>query len=391
MIVYLLTKLELGGAQKVCLTLMQAFAQTTKTALISGNQGPLVNYTNIFDRVFLLDSMQREVGLGGLVREVKNFFAIIKILRRLKKEDPDLILHTHSTKAGIVGRWAALFAGVKNRVHTIHGYSFNQFMPWPIWLLHYLAELITSPLTTKFVCVSQADYDTGKRLFPRFAKKATIIRAAVDASHFTTAPQDFTPAYRLDRPFVIGTISCFKPQKNLFDLLGAFATVHQKLTALNCPAPRLELVGDGAQGDALKDWVIRHGLAGSVVFWGWQDNVTPILKTWDVFTLSSLWEGLPCSVIEARLCKLPVVAYNVGGIAEVIRDGKNGYVIPAGNQSRLASHLLLLAENPELRHTLADYHDNLEEFDNKTMVKMHTTLYNSLLSTKLLKRENSDS
>ena len=155
-IVYILTKLELGGAQKVCLSLLQGVKNTThSSSLITGDQGELLQEAKKYDNVFLLSSLKREVGITSLLSEIKTFFEIIKILKNLKKKYKTVIVHTHSTKAGILGRWAAFFAGIKKRVHTIHGYGFHDHQPKWQWNLIFSLEYITSLITTKFICVSE--------------------------------------------------------------------------------------------------------------------------------------------------------------------------------------------------------------------------------------------
>lgn len=378
MIVYIITKLELGGAQKVCLALAKGVADGMHTALISGTEGVLVPMAQQLKNVHLLPSMQRDVRFLGILQEVKNFFILHNLLRRLKKAHPQLIVHTHSTKAGIIGRWAAFFAGVKYRVHTVHGYGFHDHLSRPAWLMRFIPEYFTSLITTHFVCVSQHDQQTGVKRLPGFAKKNSLIRAAVDYETFYTPT--FLPSYRADKPFVIGTISCFKPQKNVFDLLEAFHTTYQALHEHNLPAPRLEIIGDGEQRPQIEKWIAQHHLQDHIRLLGWQPDVQHFLKQWDLFALSSLWEGLPCAIVEARLNRLPVIAYNVGGIAEVVRNGHNGYLITPGDTKALAEKIIHLALHPSVQQALAAENDDLIDFDNKSMVKKHTTLYKSLLS-----------
>jgi glycosyltransferase involved in cell wall biosynthesis len=98
-----------------------------------------------------------------------------------------------------------------------------------------------------------------------------------------------------------------------------------------------------------------------------------------VFALSSFWEGLPCAVIEARLCKLPVIAYNVGGINEIITHGNNGFLIPPGNWQELAHHFNLVMKNQTLYEQLKHHHEKLDDFNVPSMVKHHLNLYARLL------------
>lgn len=367
-VLYIITKLELGGAQKVCLSLAQGLKHLGhETFLISGSQGQLKEYAQKTCTTILLDDLVREVKGNSFIKELKCFFRLTNEIKKLKKQYPDLIVHTHSTKAGILGRWAAWRAGVKTRIHTVHGYAFHPHQNKLVWFAIYCAELITSLVTTHFVCVSQADATTGTKLFPGFKKKHSIIRAAVDW-------QQFVPAHKIEKleqkPFIFGTISCFKPQKNLLDLLRAFAYVHQ-----HNPNSRLEIIGDGVQRQQIEQFIITHNLHKQIILHGWQDNVAPIMNTWHAFTLSSLWEGLPCAVVEARLLKLPVLAYDTGGINEIIHHGKNGFLYPQGNWQELAQGMLTITYDKQLYIVLKNYADQLDTFDNNSMIEKHTQLY----------------
>jgi glycosyltransferase involved in cell wall biosynthesis len=374
-ILYIITKLELGGAQKVCLSLFKGI--TTKqhtTFLISGTQGPLVREVKESPHTILLDSMTREITIHGLLRELRAFWHLIGIIKNIKKNHPDLIVHTHSTKAGILGRWAAWCAGVKKRIHTIHGYALHQHQSLFIWLGIYVIELFTSFITTHFICVSTADRETGQRLFPYFARKSTLIRAAVDWSTFYHPDRQGTPhPHQQSTPFIFGTIACFKPQKNLLDLLTAFAYVYR-----HTPAARLEIIGDGIQRTIIEQWLQEHELRHVVTLHGWQEQVIPFMKQWHAFVLSSLWEGLPCSVVEARLLKLPVVSYHTGGIHEVITHGHNGLLCPQKEWLSLAKNMLSLSLDRKLYTQLQNYPDDLTAFSTATMLEKHSALYQRL-------------
>lgn len=301
-VVYIITKLELGGAQKVCLALFNGVESPEyQTHLISGAEGVLAAEVKNNPHAHLTPTMRREVSMFGIFTEIKNFFALIKQLKTLKKEYAHIIVHTHSTKAGIVGRWAAFFAGIKNIIHTVHGFAFHNFQSWFTWTALYIPELITSFITTKFVFVSQADAQTAMRLFPRIKNKKVLIRAAIDDHHFiATHKQMVSKSVRQSapkehvHPFIIGTISCFKPQKNLLDLLKAFELAYKQDQNI-----RLEIIGDGQQRPALEAFISHHKLEKVVTLHGWQLDVAPIMKRWHIFALSSLWK-----VCHALLLKL---------------------------------------------------------------------------------------
>ncbi len=374
-IVYIITKLELGGAQKVCLSLFNGLQkQGYASHLISGKEGALAHTVHNNKQAILLPSMQREISFFALWAECKNFIQLIRSLKKLKKQHPHLSAHTHSTKAGIIGRWAAWIAGIETRIHTIHGYGFHEHQSWFAWTPIYCIELITSFITTHFICVSAHDAKIGMRLFPRFSRKHSIIRAGVDAEKF------YTPATRLttpstNQPFIFGTISCFKPQKNLFDLLKAFKVVYRTDSRA-----RLEIIGDGAQRKQIEEWITTHSLSHTITLHGWQHAIAPITKNWHTFALSSLWEGLPCAVIEARLQHLPIISYQTGGIPEVVLNHKNGFIVDQGDWIMLAERMKEIMQSQTLYKKMQQFPDQLEDFKNEQMIAQHISLYKQLLS-----------
>lgn len=367
-VLFIITKLELGGAQKVCLTL---FKNLQEAYLISGTEGPLVNDVQSHKNVFLLPSFKREVSIKGILLEINNFITLVKHMRRLKKINPDLIVHTHSTKAGLVGRWAAFFAGIKKRIHTIHGYGFHPYQSKISRFSTYFLELITSFITTHYVCVSTKDAKTGMSLFPRFQQKHSIIRAAIEWDSFVS--RSTQAQLNKEKPFVFGTIACFKKQKNLIDLCKAFKLAYQQN-----PQMRLEIIGDGSLRPQLEEWLDKNNMKHLITLHGWQKEVAAIMQYWHAFTLSSLWEGLPCSIIEARLLKLPVISYNTGGISDVIMHGDNGFLITQGNWQELAHYMVQISTDKNLYHKMQNYQDNLESFHYQSMIDAHCNLYKQL-------------
>ena len=367
-VLYIVTKLELGGAQKVCLSLLNGLRNAGHTSLlISVKEGALSNTLNNTEKVFLLDSLKREVSFFGIFSEFSNFINLIRLIRKLKKEYPNLIVHTHSTKAGLIGRWAALFAGVKKRIHTVHGFGFHPFQNKFAWLFHYIFEALTAFITTKYICVSTFDVKTGKRLLPFFKKRHSIIRASVDERRFipvNTPPQK--------NSFIFGTIACFKKQKNIFDLLKAFARCSKQQ-----PNAYLEIIGDGHLRKKIEGWINHHKLSQKITLLGWQNNVASFMKNWDSFISTSLWEGLPCAIVEARLLKLPVISYDTGGIHDVISHNGNGLLFKPKDWQSLAQGMLKITNNKPFHEKLKSYPDDLYDFTLTTMINSHIALYKS--------------
>lgn len=375
-VLYVITKLELGGAQKVCISLFDGLQSNGhESFLISGNEHncPLKKTVEKKTNVILLKHFRRNVSAKKIFLEVRNFFDLIKQIRKIKGKNPYIIVHTHSTKAGLVGRWAAFFAGVKKRIHTVHGYGFHDYQNKIAWLITYFLELITSFITTHYVCVSSEDVKTGIKLFPYFSKKHSIIRAAVDWNQFYIPARTLTAFPHHKKPFIFGTVSCFKKQKNLIDLFKAFEYAYSKNHNI-----KLEVIGDGHLRPKFEAWIAKHDLKNKIILHGWQDKVAPLMINWNVFTMSSLWEGLPCAIVEARLLKLPVLSYKTGGIHDVIIHGQNGFLYKQGNWKELARGMLAISANQYLYQKLQTHEDNLNDFNDQQMIKQHLELYKEL-------------
>jgi len=384
-VLYIITKLELGGAQKVCLSLFNGMEnQGIQSFLLSSADGTLVENVINNPHAILLPALKREIALRSLWQEFRCFLTMTTTIRQLRKEHPNLIVHTHSTKAGIMGRWAAFFAGVKHRVHTVHGYAFHDHQSRFAWWLIYGAELVTSFVTTHFICVSSADVKTGIKLFPRFAKKHSIIRAAVDWQQFYQPARTILPTPSKTEPFVLGTVACFKPQKNIFDLLRAIEKVYNTDQRI-----RLEIIGDGELRPAIEQWLHDHTLSHIVTLHGWQAKVAPLMLNWHAFALSSLWEGLPCAIVEARLLKLPVISYTTGGIADIITHGNNGLLCKQKEWGTLADLILQLMQDSKLYTKLQTHSDQLSDFQDSSMIHEHSLLYRTLHDKKITQKNTS--
>ncbi|MEX0849314.1 MAG: glycosyltransferase [Candidatus Dependentiae bacterium] len=373
-VVYIITKLELGGAQKVCLALLNGVrTHDIHSMLISGKEGTLTHIVKQDSDIFLLDELTREIKATGILKELYCFFVLIKKLHTLKKKYPNLIVHTHSTKAGLLGRWAAFFAGIKKRVHTIHGFAFHNHQPAFVRFTIKIVEWLTSFITTHFVCVSSQDVKTGMQSLHNFAKKHSIIRAAIDWQQFYVPARLCTDFPDEKHRFIFGTIACFKKQKNIFDLLKAFEQVHKKNKHT-----RLEIIGDGILRNEIEQWIAQHTLTNVITLHGWQEKVAPFMLNWHAFVLSSLWEGLPCAIVEARLLKLPVLSYNTGGIADIIIDGQNGLLYKQQNWEKLADGMLKLTKTKDTYQKLSACKDDLSDFKNEQMIAQHVDLYHRM-------------
>jgi len=382
-IIYIITKLELGGAQKTCLSLFKnlKIENNYSTSLITSSDGILLDTLkkNIYTKdmnLYLIKSLKREISIFNIFNEIIAFFEILNIILKIKYDnlDSNIIVHTNCTKAGLIGRWAAFFAGIKHIVHTYHGHAFNPNQNMFKNFIVKFFEYITSFVTTNYICVSKKDVDSSSKFLYSFNKRCRLIRPSVNYNIF----KNFQISLPVNNLFIFGTISCFKPVKNLSNLIEAFYITYQKNKNI-----RLEIIGDGLERDKLLNIIKKYQLEQVITLYSWvlsSKNVAEIISKWHTFLLTSIWEGLPCSIVEARILKMPVIAYNVGGISEVIFNDKNGFLHNFNDVKSFSDSMLSISSNILLFKRLSSFNDNIEDFKDNMIIYNHILYYNDMVS-----------
>lgn len=340
-ILYVITKLELGGAQKHLLSLIKDLdRERYNIFLFTASSGLLlpeilaINNTEIKRSRFL----ERPINI------VKDLLALWEIYIFIKRNKIDIV-HTHSSKAGIVGRLAAKLARVKVIIHTVHGWSFNDYQPLLIKGLFIWLERIVSKFTDNIIVVS--GYDKQKGLNNRIGEtdKYAFIRYGVDYLQFNRRNDSARSSFGINEgDLVVGMVACFKPQKCPEDFIRLASLVNKTNRSV-----KFLLIGDGVLRPNVESLIFKYNLENNVFLLGWQNDVPKILSVIDIFVLTSLWEGLPISVLEAMASSKPVVATDTGGIGEVIVDAKTGFLVSAHNIEKMSERLFLLLNDESLR------------------------------------------
>jgi glycosyltransferase involved in cell wall biosynthesis len=373
---YIITKLELGGAQQVVLSLLRALDRTRfEPMLITGTGGLLDSEAQAINdcKVYFLPALLRQINPFA---EVAAFFRMCSILRR---EKPDVV-HTHSSKAGILGRCAAFVCGVPVIVHTIHGFGFHDYQSPFIKQVFIWLERITAACTDCLIAVSRKNVDKGLQHAIGVEQQYTVIRPGVDLNEVvSSAAKQQNIRAELSLPSdvpVITTIGPFKPQKNLIDFVKLAAMVNAKTRA------QFLIVGDGILRPEIEECIHQLQCESKTTLLGWRNDVPAVLAGTTIFVMTSLWEGLPRSIVEAMCLGLPVVANAVDGVQEIVRHNVTGYLVTPHSLTEMADHIIYLINNPEQAKTMGAAGKNMisTEYDTPTMVKQHEALYESLLS-----------
>ena len=371
-IVYVITKLELGGAQKVVLTLAEHFNKTHEVYLIAGPGGLLNNEAKriLGDRFIINPYLKREIS------PFYDFKAYKFLTNFFRKEKPDIV-HTHSSKAGILGRLAAYNYGVNKIFHTIHGFPFNDFRQPLVNDLYKNLERYAAKKCNKLIAVTKMDIERGLRNDIGDLSKYVLIRAAADLDYFENYKYDSLKLKKElnidENKFVVTQVSCFKKQKNPIGFLKVALNLKEKYGDKFF----FILVGDGILRDKIEDFIKKHMLEDSVLLTGWQKDIRPYLAIADVFTLTSLWEGLPIAIIEAFAMKKPVVVTAIDGNQEVVIDGKNGFLVSPKNYEKMAERIFYLYKNDELGKKMGHngYEKVKKEFSISKMISDTEKLY----------------
>lgn len=358
----IVTCLELGGAQLSAVHLANHFARKGwKSYLIHGPGGYLESRAGRFDpaveRICLADLVRP-------VRPVADLRALVSLTGLLRRLKPDIV-HTHSSKAGVLGRLAASFAGVARVYHTIHGFSFTSPPRSARERAFAAAERFAARFSRRLIAVTGRDIGKGLSAGIGAADQYLLIRSGIDLRAIRAV--SLHPA---DHP-VIGTVSCFKPQKDLF----TFLEICARLAATDASL-RFEVVGDGDLRGPIEVRIRELGLTDRMSLLGWREDVIEVVARWSVFVLTSLWEGLPKAVLEAQALGVPVAATAVDGTCEVVEDGTTGRLFAPGDASAGADAVRGLMSDPSRDRIIRAASERItRDFSLEKMAEDHERLY----------------
>jgi glycosyltransferase involved in cell wall biosynthesis len=322
--------------------------------------------------------------LGREISPLRDLAATLRLARLIRRERPD-ILHTHTAKAGTVGRVAALLAGRRRPpivVHTFHGHVLRGYFGPLRSLVFRLLERWLAAHTTALIAVSPQVRDDLVDLHVAPRERFAVIRLGIELDERVKGAQDGRLESRRylgippDR-FAVGWIGRMTAVKRTDDVLLAFKRLRDEgVDAVLC------LVGDGPDRLQLERRAHELGVMRDTLFLGYQEDVAPFYAAFDALVLPSSNEGTPVSAIEALAAGRPVVATRVGGVPDVVEEGKDGFLVEPGATEELADRLGQLARDPALREQMgrAGRERVLPRYAVDRLVDDVDRLYRSLLS-----------
>jgi len=357
-VLHIITLSEWGGAQQVCYDIVTNLADkdefSVEVACAPGGE--------LVDRlreqgivVHTIDSLRRAI---SPLNELKALFTLYRLIRKRRYD----IVHCHSTKAGLLGRIAAWLARVPKIYFTVHGWGFynvgeyGRMQPILVFL-----EKMAARLTDRIICVSENDRRQGLKRRIASEDKLVVIHNGItwDQPRIHGILREKIGAGESD--IIFGMVGRLAYPKNPLLFLEAAAQVvkaHEQA--------KFVLIGDGPFYDDCREFIKGNSLEGNAFLLGFREDVRRFLSDMDVFVLSSRFEGLPLTIIEAMFAGLPVVATRVGGVPELVEDGITGFLVPPKDPGALAEALQKLIEDPELRRRMLEetekvYHEVLKK------------------------------
>ncbi len=369
-LLFVITKLELGGAQKHLISLIRSLDKNRYNLfLITAKEGSLVNDALSLNGLTVYQSRFLERPIN-IIKDALAFFEIYKVIKKQHIK----VVHTHSSKAGIIGRLAARFAGAEVIIHTVHGWSFNDYQPNLSRQVYIWLEKTCAALCDGIIVVSAIDRQRGERHKIGRQDQYQLIHYGINRDEFKLKDERIRNELGLSaNDQVVGMISCFKPQKAVQDFVKLASLITKSL-----PATKFLLIGDGELRAKTEALISRYGLNDRFILTGWRRDIPRLLSAIDVFALTSLWEGMPISVLEAMASGVVVVATDTGGIREIVYEGKTGFLVSPHDMDKMSEKIVMLLQSDQTRRAIAKAaQTSLEgDFTIESMGRQTECLYN---------------
>ena len=396
---HLITQSHFGGAQKYICDIANELSDEYNITIAfgEGSSEELKKY--------IINSSVKVIKLKYLIRNINIFKDILAFFELVSffKKNKFSILHLHSSKAGFIGAWAGKLAGVKKIIYTVHGWVFKEKLSWFRKNIYLFSEKFGAKFKNKIICVSKNDYDIALKnkvakeeklvliyngiktnteflnkekaretIFNKIRKNNPSNSLGFDLSSLETESHKPTTNYipLNENTRIIGTISNLYSNKGLEYLIESA----QKLNVIYHNLVFI-VIGSGPEEKKLKDLVNKKEL-NNFYFLGTIDQASKYLKALDIFTLTSIKEGLPYTLLEALEAEIPIVSSNLDSLVEVIENNQNGLFFKATNTDDLVYKIQSLLNNQDFANKLKfNSKNSLQKFNFSEFINNIKTLY----------------
>ncbi len=381
-VLHIITRLITGGAPENTLLTVEGLDKGRyEVVLAVGAQSEL-------DDGLIKEFKDKNINLvifPHLLRQVSplnDLLFLVKLCSFLKKSRFDIV-HTHTSKAGILGRWAAKLAGVPVIIHSTHGQYFYGYFNFFLTRLFIALERLTAFISDKIITLTNIEIEQHLKYQIGKISKFVAIISGIKLEKFRSLNIDFENKRKelgltLQTP-VVGVIGALVPIKGHHYLIKAAYEVRKTI-----PDVKFVIVGEGFLSEKLKKQVQNLKLEDKVIFLGRRDDVSEILSVLDLYVQPSLNEGMGRIIVAAMGMGLPVVATRVGGVPEIVADGETGILVPSKDSLSLAEAIIYLLTNKEKAKKMAKAGGERIgfEFSAEFMVKRISKVYQESLARK---------
>jgi len=322
--------------------------------------------------------------INHLVRPIspyQDMLALWQLTQLLRQYQFD-ILHTHSSKTGLIGRIAGRLSGVPAVMHTVHGYAFPAASSQMTKTFYLMLEWIGARFCDALICLKQADWEIAKQQLQMSEKRLCIIPNGIDT-------QIYRPLTTLERQKVRQDIFDIGEDVSVIAMIGRLWEQKNPLCFVKAADKILKkgyktkffLIGDGELREELDIEIKRLKQSDNIIILGWRDDVPSLLGAIDILALPSRWEGLPLTILEALSCGVPVVASDIPGNRDAISEGSDGLLAIDNDADSLADQIERLLKNSRLRKSYgeAGREKIIQKFQLDGSIKKIVKLYNQLV------------
>ncbi|WP_227483969.1 glycosyltransferase family 4 protein [Vibrio sp. VGrn 2] len=297
-------------------------------------------------QVILCKDLVRDI---SFFKDMKAFLSFIRLMHHEKFD----IVHTHSSKTGVLGRLAAKLTGAKFILHTVHGFSFPAASNFIQRNIFRLMEYVGSWCSDRLICLHEEDAAIAINYVGASRDKVIVLANGVDTSIYS--PPDARKQYkealglRVDCISVgmVGRLSFQKNPRMLLEAAIPLLEKHDNIQFVFC--------GDGELRSELEELLVSNGInEKQIKLLGWVKDIPNVLKSLDIFVLPSKYEGMPLAILEAQSSALPCVVSNIQGNRDLVNNHFDGLLFELGDTKELLSHLSHLIANDEARLTLGN-------------------------------------
>ncbi len=382
-ILYITTQGHWGGAQKYVFDLATSLTGDFDISVAVGepNNNPDLQ-KKLKDRG--VNTIQLKY-LRRAISPIHDLLAIFEIRQLYKKIRPDII-HLNSSKAGILGSISTynLKPTTYKLIYTIHGWVFNEPMNNLKKNLYIFLEKWTARKKDKIIVLSEDEKNIGVNKLKIKENKFAIIPVGInpdtDILYRSAAVKSINSILKKDilneNDFIFGTIANFYPTKNLSGLIEAFHIAKGELKNFHAV-----IIGDGEEKDRLKFLIKKYNLENNIHLTGFIENAQKLLKAFNVFVLPSKKEGLPYTILEAKINNVPIIATDVGAVKDIVANKKTGLLVPSENVEKLSEAILYAYQNQDKMKQMAEtgYEENVNPYLKQNMAEQIIIVYKLLL------------